>query len=70
MSRGVLVTLNLAPTDDALRQMIRGQDVPGFPSQLVIVENSMEARRLTAAWMNLKLARGLPYGGTIWRRLP
>lgn len=64
MSFPVLLTLNLATTDQPLREYCRGDGpLPTLGVQRVVCENAEEADRVYAHWINRKIAKDLPAGG-------
>lgn len=65
----VLVEFATTPTDQWLRDAIRGSEgVEVPPLQRVIVQGTREAERIVTALANLKYKRHLPYGGAMHRR--
>lgn len=68
----VLLSLNLAPTDQGLRDVLRGfGQLRTIPVQRVICENSRYADATYAAWVNRKIAKlGHCGGGYMERYVP
>lgn len=68
----VLLSLNLAPTDQGLREVVRlNAELSTLPVQLVICENSRYADTTYAAWVNRKIAKlGHCGGGYTERYVP
>ena len=60
----VLLNLNLGSSDHALREYIRlDAPLPLKEVQRVICETPRYADAIYAAWVNRKIAKGLPCGG-------
>ena len=60
----MLLTLHLGPSDQALREFIRlEQPLPETPLQRVICDDARYADTTFAAWVQQKIAKGLPCGG-------
>lgn len=58
----------VATDDEWVRAYIRGEDVPLPALQHVIVQGTRERDRIVDALANLKMRRGLPYGGAMSHR--
>lgn len=71
-SHPVLLSLNLAPTDQGLRDFVRlNSQIYTVPVQRVICENSRYADATYAAWVNRKIAKlGHCGGGYMERYVP